>query len=173
MVLICVEGPQRSGKSTLIEKLSKATGIPIWRRPPEIEEFKEKTASHDLFVLDELSILNIIDWQINSLIVDRHPAISEWVYSDLYGRKSKVPYMRMSLLPEQSIFIFLLEEVDVLVERGREAEEASQELQHYADLAIMLSSHRRVLILPSPHKKTEDALIKECLTFISGNKRYS
>jgi nicotinamide riboside kinase len=170
-MLIVVEGPSRSGKSTLIERLSKATGIPVWLRPYEIEEFKQKFGQHDLFVLDELSILNIIDWEVNSLIVDRHPAVSEWVYSELYGRKSRVPYMRISLLPEHSIFIFLLEEVDVLVERGREAEEASQELQHYADIAIMLSSHRRVLILPSPHKKTEDALVKECLTFISGNKR--
>jgi nicotinamide riboside kinase len=171
MVLICVEGPQRSGKSTLIEKLSKATGIPVWRRPVEIEKFKEETESWELFVLDELSIINAIDWRVNSLIVDRHPAVSEWIYTDLYGRKSRVPYMRISLLPEHSIFIFLLEEVGVLVERGREAEEASHELQHYADIAIMLSPHRRVLILPSPHKKTEDALIKECLTFISGNKR--
>jgi hypothetical protein len=102
--------------------------------------------------------------------VDRHPAVSEWVYSELYGRKSRVPYMRISLLPEHSIFIFLLEEVDVLVERGREAEEASRELQLYADLAMMLSSHRRVLLIPSPHKLKEEELLKECLDFIEKNR---
>jgi len=166
MVLIVVEGPSKSGKSTLIEKLHKTTRIPIWKRPSEIEEFKEKTKSWDLFVLDELSLINSINWKNNDLIIDRHPAVSEWVYKEIFGRKSAVPWLRISLVPENTIFIFLIEEVETLIERGGEKEKAAKEVFHYSGIATTLAPHRPVLILPAPHKMKEEALLEDCLAFI-------
>jgi len=169
MVLICIEGPSKSGKSTLAEKIHEATGIPIWRRPKEIQEFKEKTSSWDLFVLDELSILNSINWKHNDLIVDRHPAVSEWVYAEIYGRKSLVPWFRISLIPEDAIFIFLLEDLGLLVERGNQKEKAAKELRTYFEIAQCLSPHRRSITFLHPQKLGE-LLLTSCLKLIKESR---
>jgi len=106
-MLICFEGPEGSGKTTLIKRLCEEDNLPLWERPKEIEKFKEEQGHYDLFVLNEMSILRCIDWTKNDLVVDRHPIVSEWVYSTLYERPSKVPKGDLSLFSEGTCFIFL------------------------------------------------------------------
>jgi hypothetical protein len=88
MTLICLEGPDKAGKSTAGRKFSEITHIPFWERPQEVLEYEVKNGVFDIFVLDELSLLNTVDWTRNDLIIARHPAISEWVYSRMFKRKS-------------------------------------------------------------------------------------
>ena len=133
MVLICFEGPQKVGKTTLIKHLVKHLKIPIWERPLEIEEFKERTNSYDMFVLDELSILNKIDWSKQDMIVDRHPAISEWVYSTLLSRKSLVPKGDLNLISDGSCFIYL----------RRKWEERIKKLEQSLYDAVMFSVRKK------------------------------
>lgn len=91
MTIIAFEGPSKAGKTTMATAISAALRWPRWSPLPtapekEIEDFKAKTNSYKYFVLDELSLLR----HIQNLIIDRHPIISERVYSEFKKRPSFV-----------------------------------------------------------------------------------
>ena len=163
-MLICFEGPRKSGKTTLARMLSKRLGIPIWDRPVEIETFKEKTKAYDLFVLDELSILNRVDWSKQDLIVDRHPAVSEWVYSLLYDRKSLVE-RTVDLIPNNTCFIFL--------SRNWRDLEKKEEQSIYDGVMFKVKERAPVLVLRTDIQKEQECLemIVEFLDKLRGGKR--
>jgi len=121
-LLIAFEGAGKVGKTTLIEAFHKVTNIPIWRRPSIIEEFKEKTKSWDMFCADELSLLEAVNWKKQDLIVDRHPAISEWIYSNKRNRPSTLVVAEetvISLMRKMpSALIYLQATPELLLERG-------------------------------------------------------
>ena len=90
---ILIEGPDGTGKSTLAEALSTATGRPIVRSPgppknkQEIIERAEAALSTD------------------GVIFDRHPIISEWVYGAFRPTGTMLPDRYMDALLKQSNFI--------------------------------------------------------------------
>jgi thymidylate kinase len=96
-MLIVIEGPSKAGKTTLARNLAeelKKEGIDarVWDRPEEIEEVKEKYSIYDAFVLDEIHFLQVFYDETDKrvIIVDRHPVISEFVYSKLKNRRSMI-----------------------------------------------------------------------------------
>ena len=86
-MLLIFDGPQRAGKTTLINQLLTEFSIPLWKRPAETLDYVKKTDDRLPFILDEVSILETIDWHSTSMIVDRYPLISEWVYSSVFSRR--------------------------------------------------------------------------------------
>lgn len=72
MSLVIIEGPDGSGKTTLANRLLKATGLPsalLRRSGPPGESLEEM-----------LALIQTVSGSSVSLILDRHPLISEWVY---------------------------------------------------------------------------------------------
>jgi len=85
-LIIFIEGPSGAGKTTLSKKIAAEYHIPLWLCPEEVEEYKMEKKNYGIFVIDEMSILRKINWKKNHLVTDRHPVISEWVYSSFYKR---------------------------------------------------------------------------------------
>jgi len=78
MTKFFTEGPDLSGKSTIATRLSDLTGFPIHHhggRPKTPEELKNR-------------ILGLHD----GIIYDRHPAISELIYSKVLNREPFFPH---------------------------------------------------------------------------------
>jgi len=90
------EGPDQCRKTTMARVVSQIVSIPLWDRSPYLphHSFKE---SHDddaiFYILDELRTISLFKKLGGDVIVDRHPLISEIVYSDKYKRENilKVP----------------------------------------------------------------------------------
>jgi len=160
-MMICFEGPSGSGKTLLIEEVANILKIPVWRRPPEINEVKEKYKIFDLFVLDELSILNAIDFEKVDLIVDRHPAISEWVYSKVRDRESRLPWLDLSYIHPESIFIYLPK---AIVKKKKVTWDQEKEEATYREVMIHVTKQFPVLTILPDLSKTEKVF--SVITFI-------
>lgn len=89
---IVLEGPDLSGKSTVGQKLSDITGLAVFhhgKRPKTIEELKRRVASiHD------------------NVIYDRHPAISELIYSKALNRKPLATETELLKLVDEQLIVF-------------------------------------------------------------------
>jgi len=87
-----------------------------------------------MFVLDELSLLQAIDWSRVDVIIDRHPIISELVYFRYFGRKTKVPDLTTKnfddFIQHPMILFYLDPSSKVLLSRGSERRVGS-EIDYY------------------------------------------
>lgn len=89
--MIIVEGPDGSGKTTLISRLVDETGLPIHSRACNSDgsPISGDHSRSDLFNWAIHDTLNIMEQAVS--IYDRHPLISEYVYG---------PIIRKALPPE-------------------------------------------------------------------------
>lgn len=135
-MLIAFEGPDRAGKTTLAKAFAEFAIIPMWWRPVQIEAFKDCHKAWDLFVLDELSLLDVMDFHKMDLVIDRHPLISEAVYSMLAGRKSRVvphvtPKALMARIQGPILIVRLKPKAVTLTARGLTMKKAQAQLTAY------------------------------------------
>jgi len=86
--MIVLEGPSRVGKTTLKDKLLPRLGIAEWQRIPALEKWKADYEVRRNLVVDQMNLLNSIDFSKVNLFVDRHPYISEFVYAMMHNRCS-------------------------------------------------------------------------------------
>lgn len=107
MVLIAFEGPSGVGKSTLIQLVSERTGLPAITRDPVVRNFRVTQGHHDIFVLEQMSILNKIPWEQVDVMIDRMPVVSQWVYDRVDKREGEVPYFDLGMIPADTAFVYL------------------------------------------------------------------
>lgn len=97
MTLFIFEGPRGAGKTTLLEAANRGVRMRHWQRPLDVERFKlfeevvNRRRVYWEFGKVEISLLDAIDWEKVDLLVDRHPAISEFVYRSLHGIRPMEP----------------------------------------------------------------------------------
>lgn len=81
-MIIVVEGIDRAGKSTFCKRLSKKTGIPVFKEDVDIKGMSEvyggETIRH-IMCEKMKSILNVLKATKQDMILDRFH-LSEWVY---------------------------------------------------------------------------------------------
>lgn len=145
-VLISFEGPRKSGKTTLASMFSTKTNIPLWKRPLQVQNFKADVGRYDLFALYETSLLSLIDWSKNDLILDRHPVISEVVYSAV--RNLPTPVCELDYFPKDprhSIIFYIVREDSV-----------QEEKSHYQKLMYHLHKERGYNVAYIPNDRTID-----------------
>lgn len=109
-----------------------------------------------MFVLTEMSLLTAVDWTRNTLVVDRHPVISECIYSRIRTGKrwaTVEDYILLYITPG-TVFVYC------------RSKEASEQQELYDQLFLELSS-RGVSVLVLEWKPVYKRL-KELLKFLEG-----
>jgi len=88
-MMISFEGVSGVGKTTILNGVrAKFSNLPVWECPDNVKQLSENHECYDIIAMLEMSILDVIDWSMTTLITDRHPRISEAVYSRLCRRQS-------------------------------------------------------------------------------------
>lgn len=152
MVLIAFEGPSGVGKSTLISIVSDLAGIPAITRDPVVRKFRVEQGHHDIFVLEQMSILRKIPWSKVDVMIDRMPVVSQWVYDKLHGRETEVPYLDLAQIPDGTIFVYLRRQ-------WADADKAAQQ-NLYDEVFDAVKYHFQVIeVLTDTHKIYECAQI--------------
>ena len=107
------EGVDESKKTTMAKTVAQITGIPLWERAPYLPHhtFKERHEDEGIFyILDELKTIELLKKLEVDVIIDRHPLISEIVYSEVHGRE------QLLAVPEaydfSGEFVFLMLSLD-------------------------------------------------------------
>jgi thymidylate kinase len=132
MSLIILEGPDGAGKSTLITRLVKDFGFPVYRSggPKNADNMKR--------VVQEMAMLALDDSIV--YLCDRTPLVSELVYSKSLGRDPVMPmdfFKPYFSLPQRIIYCNLNDSVSMLSNMSREfkahkpAEHTAAVVQNY------------------------------------------
>jgi len=115
MSLIIVEGPDGAGKSTLITRLVKDFGFPVYRSggPKDAENMKRVVKEMATLALDPTTVY----------LCDRTPWVSELVYSQALGRAPVMPIEFIAPcfnLSQRIIYCNLNDSVSMLSNMSRE-----------------------------------------------------
>lgn len=88
MTLVILTGPDRVGKTNIIEELSRRTGIPTFKAKVQREFFVGDRKNFLPFLrFGETTILDLVEQTGQSVLFDRlWPC--EWVYSRCFGRET-------------------------------------------------------------------------------------
>ncbi|MDD5510708.1 MAG: hypothetical protein PHI12_07860 [Dehalococcoidales bacterium] len=153
MVLIAFEGPSGVGKSTLISLVAERTGIPAITRDPVVRKFRVTAGHHDIFVLEQMSILNKVPFDRIDMLIDRMPVVSQWAYDELLCRTGEVPRRDWAMVPKDTAFVWL--------ERDWEDKHKQEQQKEYDRLVDYASTHYPILRI-----KTDQYSIYQCVKAI-------
>ena len=176
---ILLEGPDNSGKTTLAEQLTTATGFPIWHAgdPATPDDFQER-------LLTDIAIMQ------QNIIMDRCMIISETIYATVLGRQqlfdSRQWFRKIQALEQVDnlLIIFCLPPLEQIMDKPQVVRidedpnhlNAIQQQQHaiynaYVQMANAMRLFMNVTV-SNPFQQT-DELISLARWFIGGDSEES
>lgn len=111
-MIIYFDGPDQTRKTTTIHAVSQATGIPVWERGPFLPHHHGRdfnTEDSIWYVLDDMKTIDLLRKIGATVLVDRHPVISEIVYR---GKQGQISPLSTWMAPDDEVIIFLPTEDD-------------------------------------------------------------
>lgn len=141
--MIIVEGPDGSGKSSLIRRLSEDLGLRVHERASD----SIKGPKGDMSVWAYRDVSTQRDHHLVE-VYDRHPLVSQYIYGPIAreylepNMQSTTMHLAIRMLAKQCLMIFCLPPIDVVKANVAEAEQMAGVEENIARIYHMYCSMR-------------------------------
>ena len=110
-MIIYLDGPNESRKTTMAKIISEILDIPVWERAPYLPHHGKEFHNVESwwYIEDELKTIELFKKMSGNVIIDRHPLLSEKVFSKMSGRQSPLSNRHITLEKNEILLILYLE----------------------------------------------------------------
>ena len=114
--MIILEGPDDARKSTISKILETTLNIPVYNIFPGTLYARSKPTDKDfwMYIFDHFRVIKLLKKLNANVIIDRHPLITEHVYSTLANRNTVFKYTNFDI--DENDIVFLLDNFNAINE---------------------------------------------------------